>query len=403
MESNMSELGFSTRTIHAGALKNDQFGALTTPIYQTTTYEFANTEQGIRRFKGEDTGYVYSRSGNPTTAVLEEKVAAIEGGAGAVACASGMGAIASLVWTFLQSGDHIIVGNCLYGCSDLLIRQTMPKFNVEVSAVDTTDVTEVKAAIKPNTKMIFFETPTNPLMELSDIAAIKQAAGDIMVVVDNTFAPPPIQRPFECGADIVIHSATKYLNGHGDVIGGLIVAKREDWLKDLRRFGMSKLTGAVCSPFDAFLNIRGLQTLDLRVRRHCENAQKIAEYLSAKEEVSRVYYPGLAEGAQKELVEKQMNGFGTGILSFELNKEIRGKSGFEAAKTLLDSMQLVHLAVSLGDPFSLIEHPFTMTHAIVPPEVKRATGITEELVRFSAGLEDADDIIKDFEQAFARI
>ncbi len=403
MESNMSELGFSTRTIHAGALKNDQFGALTTPIYQTTTYEFANTEQGIRRFKGEDTGYVYSRSGNPTTAVLEEKVAAIEGGAGAVACASGMGAIASLVWTFLQSGDHIIVGNCLYGCSDLLIRQTMPKFNVEVSAVDTTDVAEVKAAIKPSTKMIFFETPTNPLMKLSDIAAIKQAAGDIMVVVDNTFAPPPIQKPFECGADIVIHSATKYLNGHGDVIGGLIVAKREDWLKDLRRFGMSKLTGAVCSPFDAFLSIRGLQTLDLRVRRHCENAQKIAEYLSAKEEVSRVYYPGLAEGAQKELVEKQMNGFGTGMLSFELNKEIRGKSGFEAAKTLLDSMQLVHLAVSLGDPFSLIEHPFTMTHAIVPPEVKRATGITEELVRFSAGLEDADDIIRDFEQAFARI
>lgn len=224
-----------------------------------------------------------------------------------------------------------------------------------------------------------------------------------MVVVDNTFAPPPIQKPFECGADIVIHSATKYLNGHGDVIGGLIVAKREDWLKDLRRFGMSKLTGAVCSPFDAFLSIRGLQTLDLRVRRHCENAQKIAEYLSAKEEVSRVYYPGLAEGAQKELVEKQMNGFGTGMLSFELNKEIRGKSGFEAAKTLLDSMQLVHLAVSLGDPFSLIEHPFTMTHAIVPPEVKRATGITEELVRFSAGLEDADDIIRDFEQAFARI
>ncbi len=403
MESNMSELGFSTRTIHAGALKNDQFGALTTPIYQTTTYEFANTEQGIRRFKGEDTGYVYSRSGNPTTAVLEEKVAAIEGGAGAVACASGMGAIASLVWTFLQSGDHIIVGNCLYGCSDLLIRQTMPKFNVEVSAVDTTDVEEVKAAIKPNTKMIFFETPTNPLMKLSDIAAIKQATGDIMVVVDNTFAPPPIQKPFECGADIVIHSATKYLNGHGDVIGGLIVAKREDWLKDLRRFGMSKLTGAVCSPFDAFLSIRGLQTLDLRVRRHCENAQKIAEYLSAKEEVSRVYYPGLAEGTQKELVEKQMSGFGTGILSFELNKEIRGKSGFEAAKTLLDSMQLVHLAVSLGDPFSLIEHPFTMTHAIVPPEVKRAAGITEELVRFSAGLEDADDIIRDFEQAFARI
>ncbi len=403
MKNDTQQTGFSTQTIHSGALKGDQFGALTTPIYQTTTFQFENTEQGIRRFKGEETGYVYSRGGNPTTAVLEAKVAALEGGTGAVACASGMGAIASLVWTFLQSGDHIIVGNCLYGCSDLLIRQTLPKFKVEVTAVDTSNIEEVKAAIQPNTKMIFFETPTNPLMKVTDIAAVKEAAGDIIVVVDNTFAPPPIQKPFECGADIVIHSATKYLNGHGDVIGGLAVTKREDWLKDLRGLGMSKLTGAVCSPFDAYLTIRGLQTLDLRVRRHCENAQKIAEYLLTKDEVRCVHYPGLANTAQRALVEKQMNGMGTGILSFELKKEIRGKSGFEAARTLLDSMQLVHLAVSLGDPFSLIEHPFTMTHAVVPPEVKRASGITEELIRFSAGLEDANDIINDFEQAFSKI
>ncbi len=399
----MNNVGFSTKTIHAGSMKGDQFGALTTPIYQTTTFQFENTEQGIRRFKGEDPGYVYSRGGNPTTAVLEEKVAALEGGTGAVACASGMGAIASLVWTFLQSGDHIIVGNCLYGCSDLLIRQTLPKFNVEVTAVDTSNIEAVKAAIRPNTKMIFFETPTNPLMKVTDIAAVKEAAGDIMVVVDNTFAPPPIQKPFECGADIVIHSVTKYLNGHGDVIGGLAVAKREDWLKDLRGLGMSKLTGAVCSPFDAYLTIRGLQTLDLRVRRHCENAQKVAAYLSTKEEVRCVHYPGIANETERALVEKQMNGMGTGILSFELKDEIRGKSGFEAARTVLDSMQLVHLAVSLGDPFSLIEHPFTMTHAVVPPEVKRASGITETLIRFSAGLEDANDIINDFEQAFSKI
>ncbi len=399
----LEHAGFTTQTIHSGTLQNDQFGALTTPIYQTTTFRFENTDQGINRFKKEEPGYVYTRSGNPTTTVLEEKVAALEGGAGAVACASGMGAIASLVWTFLQSGDHIVVGDCLYGCSDLLIRQTMPKFGVEVSAVDTSNIAAVKAAIRPNTKMIFFETPTNPLMKVTDIAAIKEAAGDIMVVADNTFAPPPIQKPFECGADMVIHSATKYLNGHGDVIGGLVVAKHEEWLQDLRGLGMSKLTGAVLSPFDAYLTIRGLQTLGLRLQRHCENALKVAEYLKTKKEVKTVYYPGLPECEGYDIVKKQMNGLGTGILSFELNKEIRGKSGFEAAKTVLDNMQIAHLAVSLGDPFSLIEHPFTMTHIAVPDDVKLSSGITPELIRFSAGLEDANDLINDFEQAFSKI
>lgn len=399
----LENAGFMTRTIHAGELQNDQFGALTTPIYQTTTFRFDNTDQGINRFKGEETGYVYSRSGNPTITVLEEKVAALEGGAGAVACSSGMGAIASLVWTLLKSGDHIIVGDCLYGCSDVLIRQTLPKFNVEVSAVDTADIEAVKAAIRPNTKMIYLETPTNPVMKVTDIAAVKEAAGDIMVVVDNTFAPPPIQKPIECGADIVIHSATKYLNGHGDVIGGLIVSKDAEWLDDLRRLGRAKLTGSVCSPFDAFLTIRGLQTLEFRVRRHCENALKVAEYLNTKKEVKSVCYPGLAEFEGHDVVEKQMNGLGTGILSFELQKTVNGTSGFEAAKTIMDNMRIAHLAVSLGDPFSLIEHPFTMTHAVVPEEVKLATGITPELIRFSAGLEDADDLINDFEQAFAKI
>lgn len=403
MEDFLENAGFSTRTIHAGALKNDQFGALTTPIYQTTTYCFESTDQGIARFRGENPGYVYSRSGNPTTSVLEEKVAALEGGAGAVACASGMGAIASLVWLFLKSGDHIIVGDCLYGCSDMLIRQTMPKFGVEVSAVDTGDIDALKAAIRPNTKIIFFETPTNPVMKVTDIAAVKEVAGDIMVVVDNTFAPPPIQRPLDHGADIVVHSVTKYLNGHGDVIAGIIVANRADWLKELRRLGMSKLSGSVCSPFDSFLAVRGLQTLDMRVRRHCDNALKVARYLEARPEVSRVLYPGLDGFEGREVVERQMHGLGTGILSFEFNKQVKGTSGFEAAKTLLDNLRIVHLAVSLGDPVSLIEHPYTMTHAVVPENVKLRTGITPELVRFSAGLEDADDLIADFERAFSKI
>ncbi len=399
----LDNAGFSTRTVHSGAIKNDQFGALTTPIYQTTTFAFENTQQGIDRFKGIDAGYVYSRAKNPTVSALEEKVNALEGGAGAVACSSGMGAIASLLWSFLQGGDHIVVGDCLYGCSDLLIRQTLPKFGVEVTPVDTSNIDDVKAAVRPDTKMIFFETPTNPLMKVTDIAAIKEVAQDIIVVVDNTFAPPPIQKPFEHGADIVIHSATKYLNGHGDVISGLVVVKNEDWIKDLRGLGMSKLTGAVCSAFDAYLTIRGLQTLELRIKQHCQNALKIAQYLESKPEVKKVYYPGLESFEGRDIVKKQMNGMGTGILSFELNEEVRGKSGFEAARTILDNMQIAHLAVSLGDPFSLIEHPFTMTHFVVPDDVKRKSGITPELIRFSAGLEDADDLINDFEQAFSKI
>ena len=415
MSNDLENAGFATRTIHSGEIKNDQFRALVAPIYQTSTFFFENTEQGIRRFKGEESCYAYSRGGNPTVNVLQEKLAALEGGAAAVACASGMGAIASLIWTFLQSGDHVIVGDCIYGCSDVLIRQTLPKFNVEVSAVDTSDLEAVKAAIAPNTKMIIFETPTNPMMKLTDIAAIKKIAGDIMVVVDNTFTPPPIQKPFECGADIVIHSTTKYLNGHGDVIGGVVIAKKQEWADSLRGLGMSKFTGSVCSPFNAYLTIRGLQTLNLRLKQHCKSALKIAKYLQTKPEVKQVFYPGLDNNdehhstnkqpitSEKELVERQMNGMGTGVLSFELQKEVNGKSGFEAAKILMDNLHIIQIAVSLGDPFSLVEHPYGMTHAVVPEDVKLKAGITPELIRFSVGLEDVDDLIADLEQAFSKI
>ncbi len=404
MSSNFETKGFMTKAVHSGQFFDDQFGSLMTPIYQTSTFCFPSAESGMNRFAGKETGYVYTRGGNPTTNVLEEKVADLEGGAGAIACASGMGAISSVMWTLLQSGDHIIVGDCIYGCSDLLIRQTLPKFGVEVDAVDTSNIDLVKAAIKPNTKMIYFETPTNPVMKVTDIKAIKKIAGDdILVVVDNTFSPPPIQFPIALGADIVVHSVTKYLNGHGDVIGGLIVSAHEEMLDDLRNLGMSKFTGSVCSPFDAYLVIRGLQTLGLRIEKHCTNALKVAKYLESKDEVARVDYPGLEDFEGHELVKTQMNGYGTGILSFELKHEVHGVSGFDAAKKLMNSMKVVNIAVSLGDPASLIQHPYSMTHAVVPHDVKMETGVTPELVRFSAGLEDADDLIADFEQAFASI
>ncbi len=399
----LDSAGFMTKAIHCGEIKDEQFGSLTTPIYQTTTFSFENTDQGIRTFNGEEPRFGYSRSGNPTVRVLEEKGAAIEGAAGCVACGSGMGAIASIIWTLLESGDHIVISDCLYGCSDLLIRQTLPKFNISIDVVDTTDLEAVKAAMKPNTKLVFFETPTNPLMKVTDIAAVKEIAGDAIVVVDNTFAPPPIQRPLECGADIVVHSVTKYLNGHGDVIGGLVMANDEEMITQIRKIGMSKLTGSVCSPNSAYLTIRGLQTLEFRLKRHCESALKLAKYLASRKEVKRVHYPGLDDFESKDIVDKQMNGLGTGIMSFELNSEVNGKNGLDAAKALLDNLELITIAVSLGDPFSLIEHPFTMTHDVIPEDVKMKTGITPELIRFSAGLEEPDDLIADFDQAFAKI
>lgn len=403
MSESLGDVGFMTRAIHSGEV-SDQFGALATPIYQTSTFCFETAEEGIDTFEGRRAGYAYTRASNPTSDVLENKLAALEGGVGALALASGMGAISAVMWTLLQQGDHVILGDCIYGCTDKLVRQTMPKFGVEVDAVDTSNLEAVKAAMKPNTKMIYFETPTNPVMKVSDIAAIREIVGDdVLVVVDNTFAPPPIQKPLECGADIVVHSMTKYLNGHGDVIGGAIVTKDEDMLRQLRSIGRSKLTGSVISPFDAFLVIRGMQTLGLRVQRHCENALKVAKYLQTKDEVKYVCYPGLPEFEGYDVVQKQMHGLGTGILSFELKENVHGKSGYDAAMSLMDNLKLSHIAVSLGDPSSLIQHPFTMTHDVVPEDVKLESGITRELVRFSAGLEDADDLIADFEQAFQKI
>ncbi len=399
----LDNAGFMTRAIHAGQEPDPAFGALATPIYQTSTFCFDDVEDGMDKFDGKKAGYVYSRGGNPTRRTLELKVAALEGGEDCVAAGSGMGAISSVVLTLLEAGDHIIVGDCVYGCTNVVIRDTLPKFGIEVTPVDTADIEAVKAAIKPNTKMIYFETPTNPLMKVTDIAAVKRAAGEnIRVVVDNTFAPPPVQRPIACGADIVVHSVTKYLNGHGDVIAGVVVGSADDVAK-IRDIGVTKVSGAICAPFDAFLIIRGLQTLGLRVERHCANALAVARYLEGVPCVKRVLYPGLESSPYHELVKTQMNGMGTGILSFELADDVNGLSSFEAGKKLLNALKVSHIAVSLGDPASLIQHPASMTHHNVSPEVRAEMGISDGLIRFSAGLEDAEDLIADFEQAFAQL
>lgn len=403
-ELDLSNAGFTTRAIHAGQQPDPAYGALSTPIYQTSTFCFDSMEDGIAKFEGTTPGYVYSRGGNPTVRALELKMAAIEGGEDCVATGSGMGAVGSVMIGLLQAGDHVIVGDCVYGCSNVVIRDVLPKFGIEVTPVDTADLDAVAAAIKPNTKMIYFETPTNPMMHLTDIAGVAQVVGerDIKVVVDNTFAPPPVQYPLACGADIVLHSVTKYLNGHGDVIAGVIVGSADDIAK-IKDIGVTKTCGCFCSPFDAFLIIRGLQTLELRVRRHCESALAVARFLESSPAVERVLYPGLESFPDHAIAEKQMNGLYTGILSFELKDGLGGRSRFEAGKQVVNAMKLAHVAVSLGDPASLVQHPASMTHHNVSAEVKASMGITDGIIRYSVGLEDVDDIIADLEQALATL
>ena len=401
---NLENAGFMTKAIHAGQKPDPAYGALATPIYQTSTFCFETVEEGTAQFAGQRKGYAYSRGGNPTVRALELKLAALEGGEDCIATASGMGAVGSVVLGLVKAGDHVIVGDCVYGCTNVAIRDMLPEFGVEVTPVDTSDLEAIRAAITPKTKMIYFETPTNPMMNLTDIAGVRAVVGDqpIKIVVDNTFAPAPIQYPLALGADISLHSATKYLNGHGDVIGGCIIGSAED-IALLRTYAVTKLTGSTCSPFNAFLMLRGLQTLGIRVRRHCESAMRVAEFLEASPYIENVYYAGLESSPYPELAKRQMNGLYTGILSFELKNGIKSMSGAEAGKKLINSMKLAHIAVSLGDPASLIEHPATMTHNNVSAEVKKSMGITDGLIRFSVGLEDVEDIIADFKQAFAAL
>lgn len=389
--------GIGTMSIHTGNHKNP-FGALAVPIYQTSTFVFDSAEQGGKRFALEEEGYIYSRLGNPTTAVFEEKIAALEGGEAAVATSSGIGAITSTLWTLLKAGDHVIADKTLYGCTFAYLNHGVAKFGVEVDFIDTSDLELVRKTMKSNTRVVYLETPANPNMKVVDIKAVAEIAHtnpNTLVVIDNTFATPFCQRPLELGCDVVVHSVTKYLNGHGDVIAGVVISKKEI-IDQVRLVGVKDMTGSVLGPTEAFYIIRGMKTFELRMRRHCENAMKVAEYLESHDKIEKVYYPGLKSHDGYEVASKQMDAFG-GILAFEL------KGGFEAGKTLLNNVKMAALAVSLGDAETLIQHPASMTHSPYTKEERLAAGITDGLVRLSVGLENIEDIIADLEYGLAQI
>ena len=393
----IKKCGLGTTAIHAGTLKN-LYGTLAMPIYQTSTFIFDSAEQGGRRFALEEAGYIYTRLGNPTTTVLENKIAALEEGEAAVATSSGMGAISSTLWTVLKAGDHIVTDKTLYGCTFALMNHGLTKFGVEVTFVDTSNLDEVKKAMKENTRVVYLETPANPNLKIVDIEALAKIAHtnpNTLVIVDNTFATPYMQKPLTLGADVVVHSVTKYINGHGDVIAGLVITNKA--LADQIRFvGLKDMTGAVLGPQDAYYIIRGMKTFEIRMERHCKNARKVVEFLDNHPKIEKVYYPGLETHPGYEIAKKQMKDFGA-MISFEL------KGGFEAGKTLLNSLKLCSLAVSLGDTETLIQHPASMTHSPYTKEEREAAGITDGLVRLSVGLENVEDIIADLEHGLEKI
>ena len=393
----IKKCGLGTTAIHAGTLKN-LYGTLAMPIYQTSTFIFDSAEQGGRRFALEEAGYIYTRLGNPTTTVLEDKIAALEEGEAAVATSSGMGAISSTLWTILKAGDHIVTDKTLYGCTFALMCHGLTRFGIDVTFVDTSNLDEVKNAMKENTRVVYLETPANPNLKIVDIEALAKLAHtnpNTLVIVDNTFATPYMQKPLTLGADIVVHSVTKYINGHGDVIAGLVITNKA--LADQIRFvGLKDMTGAVLGPQDAYYIIRGMKTFEIRMERHCKNARRVVEFLNNHPKIEKVYYPGLETHPGYEIAKKQMKDFGA-MISFEL------KGGFEAGKTLLNSLKLCSLAVSLGDTETLIQHPASMTHSPYTKEEREAAGITDGLVRLSVGLENVEDIIADLEQGLEKI
>lgn len=385
--------GFSTRAIHHGYDPLSHGGALVPPVYQTATYAFPSVEYGAACFAGEAAGHFYSRISNPTLALLEQRMASLEGGEAGLALASGMGAITSTLWTLLRPGDELIVGRTLYGCTFAFLHHGIGEFGVKIRHVDLNDLQALKAAITPKTRMIYCETPANPTMQLVDIAALAEAVRghDLTVVVDNTYCTPYLQRPLELGADLVVHSATKYLSGHGDITAGLVVG-RKALVDRIRLEGLKDMTGAVLSPHDASLLMRGIKTLALRMDRHCANAQQIAEFLLAQPQVELIRYPGLACFPQHELASRQMRLPG-GMIAFEL------KGGIEAGRRFMNALQLFARAVSLGDAESLAQHPASMTHSSYTPKERAEHGISEGLVRLSVGLEDIEDLLGDVQQA----
>lgn len=375
---------FSTICIHAGQTPDPGTGAIITPIFQTSTY--------VQDALGQHKGYEYARTQNPTRAALEHNIAAIEGGTAAFAFASGMAAIDAIT-TLLQSGDHVVVTDNTYGGTFRLFDKVLRKYGLEFSYVDTSDPAILERAMQPNTKIVFIETPTNPVMRLTDIAASAAIAHrhGARLVVDNTFASPVLQRPIALGADLVVHSTTKYLNGHSDSIGGVVIATRAE---DVAWLGfIQNSAGAILSPFDSWLVLRGTKTLNVRMAQHNANGMALAQYLSAHPKVRSVLYPGLPSHPQHDLARRQMLGFG-GMLTFDVGT-------FEAARDVCNRVKLMALAESLGGVETLISHPASMTHASVPPDRRQAIGLTDSMVRISAGIEDVQDLIDDITQALA--
>lgn len=382
-----------TQAVHAG-IEDEVLGAVVTPIYQTSTFRFRNVEHGANLFSGTEEGYIYTRMRNPTVEAMENAVAILEGGARALGCGSGMAAIHTVFAALLQAGDHVVCSESVYGPTTTLLKTVMLRFGVASSFVDTSDLDAVREAVTPATKMIYIETPGNPTLVISDIAGVAEIARahGATLVVDNTFMGPIMQRPFELGADVIVHSLTKSLNGHADVVGGIAVLKDEAMYPNFRK--TLNQIGGIIDPFNSFLVHRGIKTLALRVRHASESAMRVAEYLEAHPKVEWVRYPGLKSHPQYELGTRQMSGHGS-MISFEL------RGGIDAGITVMNNVHLCQLAVSLGGVESLIQHPASMTHASMGKAQREQAGITDGLVRLSVGIEQVDEIIADLDHALA--
>lgn len=388
-------LGIDSILVH-GTYHPDATGAVNVPIYQSSTFAFRDAAHGAALFAGEEDGFIYTRIGNPTIRALEETVAVLEKGVGGIATSSGLGAVNTLYVAALESGAHVVSTASVYGPSRGLLEKHFARFGTEATFVDSSDLDNVRRAMRPDTRLVYVESPSNPAMQVTDIAGAAQIAhaNGSLLAVDNTFASPYLQNPLELGADVVLHSVTKFINGHADVVGGLLVAADEELLHRLRDVMIA--TGCNMDPHQAYLVLRGLKTLGVRIERAQESAGRIARWLEAHPKVASVRYIGLPSHPQHEIAQRQMRGFGS-MIAFEL------EGGFEAGRTLMDNVNLATLAVSLGGVETLIEHPASMTHASMPRAAREEAGFTDGLVRYAVGIEDADDLIADLEQALALI
>lgn len=387
---------FETEVIHKGYNSNQYQGSLNPPIFQTSTFTFESAQEGAGRFAGEEEGYIYSRLGNPTVSMLEERMAALEEGEAALAFGSGMAAVSAILISLTKSGDHILCSQGVYGCTFGLLEMMENKYNITHDFSPMRTKEEVEASIRPDTVCIYVETPINPTMKLVDLEMVCSVAKEkgIPVIVDNTFSSPYLQKPITIGCDIVIHSATKYIGGHGDVIAGVVVGKK-DFLDEVR-MTTQKDIGGVISPFDAWLLLRGLKTLAVRMDRHCENARKLASYLKEHSKIESIYYPGDSDNPDFQIMQKQMTQPG-GLISFSI------KGTKEDAQEFMNHLELIKIAVSLGDAETLIQHPATMTHSVVPPQDREKMGISDNLMRLSVGLESWEDIRDDIQQALDKL